>query len=85
MGKSEIHSLFRSIPVILTIILATVTVISAFSGNFDPANSKYMPVLGLALPALLICNLLVAICWAFARSRCILIPFAALALSLIHI
>lgn len=69
MGKSEIHSLFRSIPVILTIILATVTIISAFSGNFDPANSKYMPVLGLALPVLLICNLLVAICWAFARSR----------------
>lgn len=28
MGKSEIHSLFRSIPVILTIILATVTIIS---------------------------------------------------------
>ena len=79
MGKSEIHSLFRSIPVILTIILATVTIISAFSGNFDPANSKYMPVLGLALPVLLICNLLVAICWAFARSRWILIPFAALA------
>lgn len=79
MGKSEIHSLFRSIPVILTVILATVTIISAFSGNFDPANSKYMPVLGLALPILLICNLLVAICWAFARSRWILIPFAALA------
>ena len=79
MGKSEIHSLFRSIPVILTIILATVTIISTFSGNFDPANSKYMPVLGLALPVLLICNLLVAICWAFARSRWILIPFAALA------
>ncbi|KAA5430165.1 endonuclease, partial [Bacteroides cellulosilyticus] len=53
MGKSEIKSLFRSIPVLLSIVLALVTMIAAFSGNFDPANSRYMPVLGLALPALL--------------------------------
>ncbi|MFR9260016.1 MAG: endonuclease/exonuclease/phosphatase family protein [Bacteroides cellulosilyticus] len=37
-----------------------------------------MPVLGLALPALLLCNLLVAICWAFARRRWAFIPLAAL-------
>ena len=78
MGKSEIKSLFRSIPVLLSIVLALVTMIAAFSGNFDPANSRYMPVLGLALPALLLCNLLVAICWAFARRRWAFIPLAAL-------
>ena len=58
--------------------MALVTMIAAFSGNFDPANSRYMPVLGLALPALLLCNLLVAICWAFARRRWAFIPLAAL-------
>ena len=78
MGKSEIQSLFRSIPVLLTIALALITMVAAFSGNFDPASSRYMPVLGLALPALLLCNLLVAICWAFARRRWAFVPLAAL-------
>ena len=78
MGKSEIQSLFRSIPVLLTIAQALITMIAAFSGNFDPASSRYMPVLGLALPALLLCNLLVAICWAFARRRWIFVPLVAL-------
>lgn len=77
MGKSEIKSLFGSIPVILTIALALITMIAAFSGNFDPANSRYMPVLGLALPVLLVCNLLVAICWGIARRRWVFVPLVA--------
>lgn len=78
MGKSEVKSLFRGIPIFLSLALALITMIAAFSGNFDPVYSKYMPVLGLALPGLLLCNLLVAILWAFAHSRWILVPVAAI-------
>lgn len=79
MGKSEIHTLFRGIPVVLTILLGIVTIISAFSGRCNPAGSQYMPVLGLALPVLLIVNLSAAVCWALARRGWMLIPVAALA------
>lgn len=78
MGKSEIKSLFRSIPILLTLALALITMVAAFSGNFDPAHSRYMPVLGLVLPGLLVCNLLVAICWALAHRRWAFVPLAAL-------
>lgn len=78
MGKSEVQSLFRSIPVLLTLVLALITMIAAFSGNFEPDQSRYMPVLGLVLPGLLICNLLVAVCWALAHRRWVLVPLAAL-------
>lgn len=78
MGKSEIKSLFSSIPVILTFILTIITITAAFSGEFDPNQSKYMSVLGLAVPGLLLCNLVVAVCWAFARKYWVFLPLVAL-------
>ncbi|WP_291530643.1 endonuclease/exonuclease/phosphatase family protein [Bacteroides sp. UBA939] len=78
MGKSEVKTLFRSIPVILTLFLGIVTIAAAFSKYYNPADSVYMPILGLVLPILLICNFLVAICWAFARRRRAFVPLAAL-------
>lgn len=85
MGKSEIKSLFRSIPVLLTIVLALITMIASFSSNFDPERSRYMPVLGLALPALLVINLLVAILWAFARKRWAFVSLAALLFNYVYL
>lgn len=77
MGKSAVKGLFHIILIGTTGILAAVTIIASRSGNYAPAHSFIMPLLGMALPALLIINLIVAICWMFARKWWALIPLAA--------
>lgn len=77
MGKSAVKGLFYICLIIATFVLAVITVIAAFSGSVAPVDSVVMPLLGLAVPVLLICNLLVALCWAFARKRWALVPLIA--------
>lgn len=69
MGKSAIKGLFHIILITATIVLAVVTIIASRSGYYAPAESVIMPLLGLALPVLLLCNLIVAVCWAFAAKN----------------
>lgn len=77
MGKSAVKGLFQTLLIAATIALAAITIIASKSGNYAPANSTIMPLLGLAVPVLLLCNLIVAICWAFARKWWALVPLIA--------
>lgn len=77
MGKSAVKGLFYICLIIATFVLAAVTIVAAFSGSVAPVDSVIMPLLGLAVPVLLICNLLVALCWGFAHKRWALVPLVA--------
>lgn len=77
MGKSAVKGLFYICLVAATFILAAITVTAAFSGYVAPVDSVLMPLLGLAVPVLLIVNLIMALCWALARKRWALLPLAA--------
>lgn len=77
MGKAAVKGLFHIIIIAATIVLAAITIIASRSGHYVPVNSVIMPLLGLAIPVLLLCNLAVAICWTFARKWWALVPLAA--------
>jgi len=78
MGKAAVQSLFYSILVIATLLLAGITILASYSGNYVPQDSLYMPIIGLAVPVLLIINLLVAIGWGVAGKFWTLIPLIAI-------
>lgn len=53
MGKSAVKGLFYICLIAATFVLATITIMAAFSGNVAPVDSVIMPLLGLAVPVLL--------------------------------
>ena len=63
------YRLFYYISIVLTSILAGVTIAGAFVGNAAPDSFKFMPFIGLILPILLLANLASAIYWTI-RWRC---------------
>lgn len=77
MGKAAVKGLFHLILIIATFILAGVTILASRSGHYDPNDSVIMSLLGLALPVLLLCNLVVAVCWALARKKWVWVPLIA--------
>ena len=71
------YRLFYYISIVLTSILAGVTIAGAFVGNAAPDSFKFMPFIGLILPILLLANLASVIywtirwrCWVFHPSDC---------------
>lgn len=82
MGKAEAKGLFRIIGFIIVLSLATVTIVAGFSGHFHPSESKAMSLLGMALPVLIIINLVVLLASIYKRSIWWLLPMAALLLNL---
>lgn len=77
MGKGAITGLFYTCFVTGTALLAGATVAASYAGRFHPAESFVMPLLGLALPFLLVACLLVAFGWWLRRSWWTLLPLAA--------
>ena len=69
MGKTAVKGLFHLILIATTFALAVVTIIASRSGHYHPENSTIMPLLGLAVPVLLVSCLIVALCWALARKK----------------
>lgn len=57
------YRLFYYISILLTGILASVTIAGAFAGSATPDSFKFMPFIGLGLPVLLLANLAIAIYW----------------------
>ena len=51
------YRLFYYISILLSCILAGVTIAGAFSGTASPDSFKFMPFIGLGLPILLLVNL----------------------------
>ncbi|MDO4164928.1 MAG: endonuclease/exonuclease/phosphatase family protein [Bacteroides sp.] len=78
MGKSAVKGFFYLILIAATGALAAITLLAAFSGSYMPEESKVMSLLGLAVPILLIVNLVVGLCWAFARKVWVCIPLVAI-------
>ena len=72
------YRLFYYISIVLTSILAGVTIAGAFVGNAASDSFKFMPFIGLILPILLLANLASAIYWTI-RWRCwVFIPLIAI-------
>ena len=69
MGKTAVKGLFHLILIATTFALAVVTIIASRSGHYHPEHSTIMPLLGLAVPVLLVSCLIVALCWALARRK----------------
>ena len=78
MGRSAIKGFAHFILVVVTGILAAITVIAAYAGDFHPEESMLITLLGMFLPVLLVINIIVALCWGIARKWWILIPLAAM-------
>ena len=72
------YRLFYYISIVLTSILAGVTIAGTFVGNAAPDSFKFMPFIGLILPILLLANLASVIYWTI-RWRCwVFIPLIAI-------
>ena len=69
MGKAAVKSLFHLILTAATFVLAAVTILASRSGHYHPESSTVMPLLGLAVPVLLVSCLIVSLCWAVARKK----------------
>lgn len=69
MGKTAVKGLFHLILIATTFVLAVVTIIASRSGHYHPEHSTIMPLLGLAVPVLLVSCLIVTLCWALARRK----------------
>ena len=69
MGKAAVKSLFHLILIAATFVLAAVTILASRSGHYHPESSTVMPLLGLAVPVLLVSCLIVSLCWAVARKK----------------
>lgn len=63
------YRLFYYFSILLTGVLAGVTLVGAFAGNTAPESFKLIPFIGLGLPVLLLANLAFAIYWTI-RLRC---------------
>ena len=71
------YRLFYYISILLTVILAILTLAGAFVEDTPPDSSMLLPFIGLILPVLLLMNLAVAIYWII-RWRCwVFIPIIA--------
>ena len=77
MGKTAVKGRFHLILIATTFALAVVTIIASRSGHYHPEHSTIMPLLGLAVPVLLVSCLIVALCWALARRKWAFVTLAA--------
>lgn len=77
MGKAAVKGLFQLILIAVTFVLAAVTIAASRSGHYHPESSTMMPLLGLAVPVLLVSCLIVSLCWALARKKWAFVPLIA--------
>lgn len=84
MGRKAVSRLFYYLSIALTAALAGVTLTGAFASHISPGSAGFLgsagllPLIGLALPVLLLGNLAVALYWT-VRWRCwALIPLVAI-------
>lgn len=78
MGKKAVFKLFYCISIILTFTLAGITLAGAFSGYVSPDKYIGFAFIGLALPVLLLVNLIVLIYWTIRLRIWLLIPLIAI-------
>ena len=81
MGKAEAKGLFKIIWFVIILILTIITIAAAFSGYLHPADSKLMSLLGMALPVLVLVNIIVLLITIYKRSIFWGLPLLALLMS----
>ncbi|WP_455585949.1 endonuclease/exonuclease/phosphatase family protein [Bacteroides sp.] len=78
MGRKAVSRLFYYISILLTFILAGITVAGAFSGYTSPAENILYAFIGLALPVLLLLNFAVLIYWSIRLRIWLIVPLVAI-------
>lgn len=78
MGKRAVFKLFYCISIVITFILAGITLAGAFSGYASPDKYIGFAFIGLALPVLLLINLILLIYWTTRLRIWLLIPLIAI-------
>ena len=61
------YRLFYYFSILLTGVLAGVTLVGAFAGSATPESFKLIPFIGLGLPVLLLANLLAVLGFPFSH------------------
>lgn len=79
MGKMAVSKLVYFITIVITFLLAAITVVGAFASSINPADNHFMGYLGIILPGLLILNILSALYWGIRWRRWIWFPIISLA------
>lgn len=78
MGKKAVFRLFYCISIVLTFALAGITLAGAFAANTLPDKHFIIPLLGLALPILLLLNVATTIYWGIRWRFWIIVPLIAI-------
>lgn len=78
MGKLALFKFAYFLSIVLTFALAVVTVLGTFAGNVSPKLNIFMTMIGLALPLLLIVNVILLVYWAIRRKFWFVLPMLAL-------
>lgn len=78
MGKRAVSKLFYYISVLLTFILAGITLAGAFAGRMSPDAHIRFAFIGLALPVLLLVNFAVLVYWSARLRIWLLVPLIAI-------
>lgn len=85
MGKKAVKQYFTIVIFVITVLLFIFTLIGLYGGNVTPAGHTMRAMLTLALPLLIILNVLALIYWACRRSLFFLIPVASIICSFKYI
>lgn len=78
MGASAVKGLANGILLTATLLLAGVTILASFAGRYHPAEATFIPLLGVALPFLLVINLAAALVLLLLRRGAFLIHLLAI-------
>jgi endonuclease/exonuclease/phosphatase family metal-dependent hydrolase len=79
MGKKAVSKFFYCNSIVLTIILAIITIVGAFASSTPISVSKFLPFIALGLSLLLLGNVIVAIYWMCRKRYWFIIPLLAIA------
>lgn len=78
MGKKAVSKLFYCTSIVLTFMLAGITLTGAFSGYVSPDRSIWLAFIGLAMPVLILINTAALIYWAMRLRIWALVPLIAI-------
>ena len=78
MGRLALYKFAYFLSIILTFVLAVITVMGTFAGNVSPKLNMFMTAIGLALPVLLILNAIIMIYWIIRLKFWFVLPMLAL-------
>ncbi len=79
MGKKAVSKLFYLTSILLTLLLAAITIIAVYAPGVSPEKSQTMAFLALGTPVLLMLNVILFIYWAIRLRFWVWVPLIAIA------